>query len=218
MLASRNGADATGVDIAENLVERARERARVAGLTARFRLAGAEALPFPDASFDVVASLVGAMFAPRPETVASEMLRVCRPGGTIAMANWTPEGFVGKMFAAVSKFADPPGMPVPFLWGDEAAVRERLGAGVSSLQLTRRDTGLNLPLPPAEVVRFFRACRGPINRAFASLQRAGRRSLQAELEALWSRHNLARDGFTKVDAEWLEVVAVRASARSRRPA
>jgi len=210
LIASRNGADATGVDIAENLVERARERARVEGLGARFRLADAEALPFADASFDVVTSLAGAMFAPRPEIVTGELLRVCRPGGIIAMANWTEQGFVGKMFNAVSGFVAPSGMPAPVLWGDQGTVLDRFGAGVSSLQLARRNMELNFPFPPSEVARFFRTYHGPTNRAFASLDRTGRLRLQAEMEALWSSHNLAHGGFTKVDAEWLEVVAVRA--------
>ena len=173
LIASRNGADAMGVDIAENLIERARERARVEGLGARFRLADAEALPFAHASFDVVTSLAGAMFAPRPEIVAGELLRVCRPGGIIAMANWTEQGFVGKMLEAVSKFVAPSGMPDPVLWGDEATVRGRFGAGVSSMKLTRRDTAMNFPFPPGEVVRLFRTSHGPTNRAFASLDRAG---------------------------------------------
>jgi SAM-dependent methyltransferase len=210
LIASRSGVDATGVDIAEDLVERARERSRVEGLRAHFHLADAEALPFPDASFDVVTTLLGAMFAPRPEIVASELMRVCRPGGMIAMANWTPQGFVGRMFELVSQFVSPSGMPPPVLWGEEAAVRERFGTGVSSMLLTRRQAELSFPFPPSEVVRFFRAHHGPTNRAFASRNRAGRKSLQAELEALWSSHNLARGGFTKVDSEWLEVIALRA--------
>ena len=101
-------------------------------------------------------------------------------------------------------------MPSPVLWGDEATVRERIGDGVSSLQLARRDVEFNFPFPPNEVVRLFRAAHGPTNRAFASLDRAGPKSLQAELEDLWSSHNVAHGGFTKVDAEWLEAVAVRA--------
>jgi SAM-dependent methyltransferase len=210
LLASRGGADATGVDIAENLIERAQERARVEGLRAHFRLADAEDLPFADAGFDIVTSLFGAMFAPRPAVVARELLRVCRPGGVIAMANWTPQGFCGAMFQAVAKFVAPDGMPAPVLWGDEATVRERLGAGVSSLTLTRRTSELNFPFSPGEVVRLFRTSHGPMNRAFASLDRAGRQKLQSEMETLWSSHNLARGGFTKVDAEWLEVVAIRA--------
>src|SRR5262249_1587246 len=103
----------------KQLVERARARAQAEGLRARFEEADAEALPFEDASFDVVTSLIGAMFAPRPELVAKELLRVCVPGGTIAMANWTPQGFVGQMFKTISKFIAPSGMPSPVLWGDE---------------------------------------------------------------------------------------------------
>jgi SAM-dependent methyltransferase len=210
LIAARHGVDATGVDVAENLVARARERARVERLNAYFEKADAEALPFADASFDVVTSLVGAMFAPRPELVAGELLRVCCPGGIIAMANWTPQGFIGQLFKTVSKFVAPSRMPEPVLWGDEGTVRERVGAGVTRLDLTRRNFVFNFPFPPSEVVRFFRQYYGPMNRAFASLNRAGRTSLQMEMEELWSTHNQAKGGFTIVDAEWLEVVAVRA--------
>jgi hypothetical protein len=101
-------------------------------------------------------------------------------------------------------------MREPLLWGHETEARALLGSGVSSLELTRRNTVLNFPLPPGEVVRFFRQYHGPVNRAVASLNRAGRMSLHAEMEAFWSTHNLAHGGFTKVDAEWLEVVAKRA--------
>ena len=103
-------------------------------------------LPFEEASFDVVASLIGAMFAPRPDLVAKELLRVCMPGGTIAMANWTPQGFVGQMFKAVAKFIAPSGMPSPVLWGDEATVRERLGKGLSDLQSGQAPLYVQLPL------------------------------------------------------------------------
>jgi ubiquinone/menaquinone biosynthesis C-methylase UbiE len=138
LIAARDGLEVTGVDIATNLVERARARAEAEGLRARFEEADAEALPFEDGSFDVVTTLIGAMFAPRPERVAQELLRVCNPGGTIAMANWTPQGFIGQMFKTISKFIAPSGMPAPVLWGDEATVRERLGAGLSDLSLVRR--------------------------------------------------------------------------------
>jgi len=210
LIAARNGVDATGIDIAENLVERARERARVEGLRARFQEADAEDLPFGDASFDAVTSVAGAMFAPRPEVAAGELLRVCRSGGLIAMANWTPEGFIGQMLRIISNFVAPPGMREPVLWGDEREVRALLGWGASSLEFERRNAVLNFPFPPDEVVRFFRLYHGPANRAFASLDRAGRLRLQAEMEELWSIHNVAKGGFTKVDAEWLEVVARRA--------
>jgi SAM-dependent methyltransferase len=197
LIAARHGVDATGVDVADNLVERARERARVEGLGAHFREADAEALPFADASFDVVASHFGMMFAARPELVTAELLRVCRPGGVIAMANWTPQGFIGQLFKTVSKFVAPSGMPEPVLWGDEATVRERFGMGVSSLALTRRNFVFNSPFPPSEVVRFFRQYHGPTNRAFASLNRAGRTSLQTETQQLWSTYNLAKEGTQK---------------------
>ena len=210
LIAARNGVDATAIDIAESLVERARERARVDGLSARFHEADAEDLPFADATFDIVTSVAGAMFAPRPAVVAQELLRVCRRGGIVAMANWTPQGFIGQLFRTISNSVAPSGMREPVLWGNETEVRALLGSGVSSLELTRRNTVLNLPFPPDEVVRFFRQYHGPVNRAFASLNRAGRMNLHAEMEALWSTHNLAHGGFTKVDAEWLEVVAERA--------
>jgi SAM-dependent methyltransferase len=209
LIAARDSLEVTGVDIARNLVERARERAQAEGLPARFEEADAEALPFEDASFDIVASLVGAMFAPRPDLVAQELLRVCSPGGTIAMVNWTPQGFIGQMFKAVSKFIAPSGMPAPVLWGDEATVRERLGEGLSDLSLIRRHYTFSYPFPPAEVVEFFRLYYGPTHQAFASLDATGGESLRRELDALWTSHNRAGAGSTTVFAEYLEVIGVR---------
>ena len=210
LIAAREGVRVTGVDIAENLIERAQARSTAEHLPARFRVADAESLPFPDASFDVVASLVGAMFAPRPQLVARELARVCAPGGTIAMANWTAEGFVGKMFHAIAKFIAPSGTPSPLLWGDETVVRERLGPQICDLKVTRRQYTFDYPFPPSHVVNFFRLYYGPVNRAFASLDRAGRKSLHEELEDLWAADNCGHDGFTLVAAEYLEVIATRA--------
>lgn len=210
LMAAKDGLDVTGVDIASNWVERARARAQAEGLPARFEEADAEALPFEDASFDVVASLIGAMFAPRPDLVAKELLRVCVPGGTIAMANWTPEGFIGQMFKAVSKFIAPSGMPSPVLWGDEATVRERLGKGLSDLSLVRRQYSFSYPFPPSEVVELFRLYYGPTNQAFASLDVDGQERLRRELEALWSSQNRAGRDCTTVFAEYLEVIGIRA--------
>lgn len=210
LMAAKDGLQVTGVDIATNLVERARARAQSEGLQARFEEADAEALPFEDATFDVVASLIGAMFAPRPELVAKELLRVCQPGGTIAMANWTPQGFIGQMFKAVSKFIAPSGMPSPVLWGDETTVRERLGGGLSDLSLVRRHYTFSYPFPPSEVVEFFRLYYGPTNQAFAALDGEGHESLRQELEALWSSHNRAGRECTTVLAEYLEVIGIRA--------
>jgi len=210
LIAAREGVRVTGVDIAENLIERAQARSIAEGLSARFRVADAESLPFPDASFDVVVSLIGAMFAPRPHLVSRELTRVCVPGGTIAMANWTAGGFVGKMFSTIAKFIAPSGMPSPLLWGDEATVRERFGSDVCDLRLTRRYYTFDYPFPPSGVVNFFRLYYGPVNRAFASLDHTGRKGLQKELEAIWSANNRGRDGLTVVAAEYLEVIATRA--------
>ena len=208
--AARDGVDVTGVDIAPNLVHRAQLRANAEGLKARFVEGDAEALPFEDASFDVVTSLIGAMFAPRPQLVAHELLRVCSPGGTIAMANWTAEGFVGQMFKTFTKFLAPSGMPAPVMWGNETVVRERLGGGVSDLAMTRRHYSFDYPFSPVEVVELFRQYYGPTNRAFASLDQDAARKLREELETLWSTHNRGGDEITFVDAEYLEVIAVRA--------
>ena len=126
-------------------------------MSIRFDKGDAEALPYPDASFDVVVSLVGAMFAPMPDRVAAEMLRVCRPGGCIVMANWSPQGFVGQLFKTMSKHMPPsPLMPSPLLWGMEDTVRERFGDAVSNLTLTKRDYPFRYALSPAETTEFYR--------------------------------------------------------------
>ena len=210
LMAAKDGLDVTGVDIAGSLIERARSRAKAAHLAARFEEADAEALPFPDREFDMVTSLIGAMFAPRPELVASELLRVCKPGGVIAMANWTPQGFVGQMFKAVSKFIAPSGMPSPVLWGDEPTVRERLGAGLAQLHMVRRCYLFSYTFPPAAVVELFRLYYGPIHQAFEALDADGQNRLREELEALWVAHNQADVSSTTVFAEYLEVIAIRA--------
>jgi ubiquinone/menaquinone biosynthesis C-methylase UbiE len=210
LMAAKDGLEVIGVDIATNSIERARVRAKEEGLRARFEEADAEALPFEDGNFDVVVSLIGAMFAPRPDLVAKELLRVCRPGGTIAMANWTPQGFIGQMFKTIARFIAPSGMPSPVLWGEEITVRERFGTGLSNLSLARRQYTFSYPFPPAEVVAFFRLYYGPMNQAFASLNADGREKLQGELETLWSTHNRTGADCTTVFAEYLEVIGTRA--------
>jgi SAM-dependent methyltransferase len=212
LIAARRGARVTGVDIAANSIRAARDRAQAEALPAQFDEGDAEALPYPDASFDVVASLFGAMFAPRPDLVAQELVRVCRPGGMIAMANWTKTGFIGQMFALVSKFIAPPGMPAPVLWGDESRVRERLGSAIADFRLTRVMYRFDYPFSPAGVVDFFREHYGPTNRAFAALTTPDQEALHADLVALWSTHNQSSlANRTAVDAEYLEVVAIRST-------
>jgi SAM-dependent methyltransferase len=213
LIAARRGAKVSGVDIATNAILAARGRAELEGLNVRFDEGDAEALPYEAASFDVVATLFGAMFAPRPELVATELLRVCRPGGRIAMGNWTREGFIGQMFKTFARFIAPPGMPSPVLWGDENTVRERLGAHVSDLRLTRVIYQFNYPFSPADVVEFFRQNYGPTTRAFATLGAADQASLRKELVELWASHNKASGpARTIVDAEYLEVVAITPTA------
>ncbi|HEX2992114.1 MAG TPA: class I SAM-dependent methyltransferase [Anaerolineales bacterium] len=207
---ARAGAKVTGVDIATNLIEQARARVQAENLDARFEEGDAEMLPYPDGSFDIVLSLIGAMFAPRPELVAAEMKRVCRPGGRIIMANWTPTGFVGQMFRIHGKYAPPPTiMPPPVKWGDEEAIRERLEAGTSHLKLSRRMYPFRYPFPPAQVVEFFRTYYGPSYKAFGALDAEKQSALRAELEQLWTEHNTTTDGTTSIEAEYLEVVAIR---------
>jgi SAM-dependent methyltransferase len=212
LIAARLGVRVTGVDIAANSIRAARERAQAEALPAQFDEGDAEALPYADASFDMVASLFGAMFAPRPDLVAQELVRVCRPGGTIAMANWTKTGFIGQMFALVSKFIAPPGMPSPVLWGDESSVGERLGPAVADLRLTRVMYRFDYPFSPEGVVDFFRENYGPTNRAFAALAAPDQEAFQAGLVALWSARNQSGDtNRTVVDAEYLQVVAIRSN-------
>lgn len=208
--AAHKGANVTGVDIATNLVEQARERAKSEGLSIQFEEGDAEQLPYEDGSFDAVVTMFGAMFAPRPELVASELVRVCKPAGRIAMANWTPAGFIGQMFKATAKHVPPPpNMPSPLKWGDEETVKGRLNNGIADLQLTPRMCIFNFPFPPSDVVEFFRTYYGPTEKAFGALDDAGKAGLRADLEQLWSQHNKATDGATLVAAEYLEIIATR---------
>lgn len=209
---ARARAVVTGVDIATNLLEQARSRAAAEGLTAQFDEGDAEKLPYPDASFDAVISMFGVMFAPRPDLAAAELLRVCRPGGTIALANWTPSGFIGQMFTTIAGHIPPPtGLPSPLLWGEPAKIQERLGGGSSEVRTTPWMIAFEFPFPPAEVVEFWREYYGPTNRAFEALatDTIKQESLRAGLERLWAGENLAGSGATRVESEYLEVVATR---------
>ena len=209
--AARAGAEVVGVDIAPNLLDQARKRAAAERLAVQFEEGDAEALPYPDAAFDIVITMFGAMFAPRPDRVAAELLRVSKPGGIIAMANWTAEGFVGKSFRATAQLVPPPpGIPAPVLWGDEKVVRERFGNAVSELSTERRAARFLYPFPPEKVVELFREYFGPTKMAFSRLDASGQKQLAAQMVSLWREHNLLSDGTTHVEAEYLEVKAVRA--------
>jgi SAM-dependent methyltransferase len=210
--AARGEALVTGLDIAPNLLDQARARAKEAGLHIHYDEGDAEALPYPDGSFDLVVSMFGAMFAPRPEWVAAELSRVCRPqGGQIVMANWTPRGFIGEMFRlTAAHIPPPPGVPPPVLWGDEATVRQRLGQGIAELHCTPVLMPMRLPFTVLETIEFYRSYYGPTQKAFAALPVEGQDTLRRDLHDLWTRHNRGTDGSVLVEAEYLEVVATRA--------
>lgn len=208
--AARTGAIVTGVDIAPNLIQQAGKWAANENLKIQFDEGDAENLPYADAEFDVVMTMFGAMFAPRPERIAAELIRVCRPGGTIAMANWTPTGFVGQMFKIIgSHVAPPPNMPSPLLWGDETIVSERLGEGVSEINFQPRLISLTFPFSVPDTIEFWCEFYGPTHKAFAALEAQGQAVLRRDLEKLWAENNLSANGTTRVESEYMEVTTVR---------
>jgi SAM-dependent methyltransferase len=206
--AARAGARVSGIDIAPNLIAEARLEARAAGCAVSFEVGDAESLPYVDDQFDTTVTMFGAMFAYRPARAAAELLRVTRPGGRVAMANWTPEGFVGKMLRAHTGVVPPPaGVPSPLGWGQEEVVRERFGGGVESLSCIRRTLELRFPFPPAAVTELFAASYGPTVVTLRAADPAGASRLRAELTGLFQEHNLATDGTTAVAGEYLDVQA-----------
>jgi SAM-dependent methyltransferase len=212
VIAARRGCAVSGIDTAANLIGQARTRARVEGLRIDFKEGDAEALPFAGAQFDLVVSMFGVMFAPRPKVAAAELLRVTKPGGRVALANWTPEGFIGEIFNVFKAHLPPPpaGVPSPMDWGNEATVRTRLGHGFTEVRLTHRIALMRYPIPPAETVEFFRRYYGPTRQAFASLDTFAQAALRRELVDLQTAYNIAKTpNTTEVAAEYLEVVAVR---------
>ena len=205
--AARLGARVTGIDIAPSLLAQARQAADAEALALELDEGDCTAMPYADASFDTVMSMFGCMFAADQAAAGAELVRVCRPGGRIAVASWTPEGFIGHMFARVVRRVPPPaGAQSPLLWGREEQVRERL-AGVRRLSATRRVMQFVWPFPPADVATLFRMCYGPTLLAYAKLDEATAAELHEELVALWTEHNRATDGTTRVESEYLEVIA-----------
>lgn len=209
--AARSGARVTGVDLAPNLLEQARARAEAEGLRVNLVEGDAEALPFADASFAVVTSMFGAMFAPRPEVAARELARVCRPGGRVAMANWNPAGGAGKMSAIARKYLPPPeGFPSPALWGEPATAKARLeAAGLRDITTAMRAVEFEFAFPPHEVVQLFRDYFGPVKLVFDRLDAEAQAGYAADLEAFWSEGNAGAPGTTRVKNEYLEVVGVK---------
>ncbi len=195
----------TGIDIAPNLIEQARKRAADESFDIQFDEGDAENLPYADANFDVVMTMFGAMFAPRPERVAAELIRVCRPGGVIAMANWTPAGFIGQMFKIVGSYVAPPlNMPSPLLWGDPATAHERFGSGTPEINFEPRSISFTFPFGVKETIEFWREFYGPTHKAFAALDEKGQAALRRDLEKLWKENNLSNNGATHVRSEYIE--------------
>jgi ubiquinone/menaquinone biosynthesis C-methylase UbiE len=207
--AARRYCDVTGIDYVPTLIGQARERAEAEGMQITFEVGDAEDLPYPDASFDVVLSTVGVMFAPDQDKTAAELLRVSRPGGKIGLVNWTPDGLIGHMFRAVGKHVPPPpGIKPPPLWGTEERLRELFGEGISSLQTTRRSYVFRYP-SVEHFIESFRTYYGPVHKAFESLDAAGQDALARDLEKLLHDRNTSGDGTLVVPSDYLEVVAVR---------
>ncbi len=208
--ARRAWGDTVGADFVPALLERGRERAAAERLDVEFVEADAADLPFEDGEFDVVMSIFGAMFAADQEKTAAELLRVCKPGGRIGMANWVPDGGVGKMFMTVAKHAPPPpGVQPPLLWGTEERLRELFGDGVSDLHIERRATRQAFRSVD-HWLDFFRTYFGPTKVAFERVGPEGEEALEADLRAYLKESNTAGDRALVLEPEYLEVVATRA--------
>lgn len=209
--AARCGCEVVSLDYVPSLLARGRVRAAAEGLPVEFVEGDAQAMPFADAEFDAVVSAIGVMFAPDHRHAADEMLRVCRPDGTIALANWTPEGFIGGLFRTVGAHVPPPaGVVPPPLWGTEDHLRELMGHAVRDLGIRRREYTFRFD-SPEHFTRFFRDNYGPALVAFSMLGPDGQESLAAEIDGLVRRFDrIGGDGPVAIPAEYLEVVATRA--------
>ena len=209
MAAARRGCAVVGIDYVPALLDRARRRTEVEGLTADYIEADAEALPFGDASFDVATSVFGAMFAPDQERTASELARVTRPGGRIGLVAHTPEGFIGQVFKTNGQHVAPPaGLRSPVLWGTEGRLRELFADDIAEMRVERRSFVFRYPSPKA-YVDYWRRYYGPTLKAFDAVGADGQAALEADLLELIARFNRADDGTMIVPNEYLEVVIVK---------
>ena len=209
LAAARRGCDVVATDYVPALLERARERAQAERLAIEFRQADAEALAFDDASFDVVLSTFGVMFTPDQERAAAELVRVCRHGGKIGLANWTPEGFIGQLFKTIGRYVPPPaGVKSPALWGTRGRLAELFEAHAASVTSSQRHFAFRYR-SPAHWVDIFRTWYGPVHKAFAALDRLQQEALERDLLALIGEFNRAKDGTMVVPSEYLQIVVTR---------
>jgi SAM-dependent methyltransferase len=209
LAAARRWCDVVATDYVPALLERARARANADGLELSFQEADAEALPFADASFDVVVSTFGVMFTPDQDRAAAEMLRVCRHGGRIGLANWTPDGFIGQLFKTIGRHVPPPaGARSPALWGTPARIAEMFDAQASSIQSSPRQFVFRYP-SPQHWVDYFRTWYGPVLKAFAALDGPAQEALAKDLADLATRLNRSGDQTMVVPGDYLEIVITR---------
>jgi ubiquinone/menaquinone biosynthesis C-methylase UbiE len=209
LAAARRWCDVTSTDYVPALLERGRARAAADGLAIEFKEADAESLPFDDASYDVVVSTFGVMFTPNQAKAASELARVCKQGGRIGLANWTPEGFIGQVFKTLGKYLPPPaGAKSPALWGTRAALDEMLGSQASSIKAEPRMFNFRYK-SPEHFLDVFKTFYGPVLKAFAALDAVSQQGLYNDLHALIVRMNKSGDATMVVPSEYLEVVMIR---------
>ena len=209
LAAARRWCDVVATDYVPSLLERARERAAADRLAMTFREADAEALPFPDGSFDAVVSTFGVMFTPDQPRAAAEMARVCRRGGKIGLANWTPEGFIGQLFKTIGKHVPPPaGASSPALWGTRDRISELFGRQATSIASSQRNYVFRYR-SPEHWLEIFRTWYGPVLKAFGALDAQGQAALQADILALIGRFNRSGDDTMVVPGEYLEIVITR---------
>ena len=209
LAAARRSCEVTGIDWVPELLARARERAAAERLPIEFSHGEAEGIPFPDGAFDAVLSTFGAMFAADQERTAGELLRVCRPGGRIGLACWTPDGLVGELLRTTAGHAPPAaGLEPATRWGTEERLRQLLGPGVTSLWVTRRSLVYRFR-SPRDWLDLYRAYYGPTIKAFEALAPDGQEALARDLLDLLHRFNRADDGTVVAPSDYLEVVAIR---------
>jgi len=209
LAAARRWCEVTSTDYVGALLTRGRERAAAERLDIQFREADVEALPFGDASFDNVVSTFGCMFAPHAQRTAAEMQRVCRSGGKIGMANWTPEGFIGQLFKTIGQHVKPPaGIESPALWGSRKRIDELFGAQAAAIDVTPRQFNFRYR-SPEHMVDIFKTYYGPVLKAFAALDAGAQPKLAADLMSLIGRFNRADDGTMVVPGDYLEVVITK---------
>lgn len=210
LAAARRGCAVTSTDYVPSLLDAGRLRAQAEGHDIAFQEADAERLPFADASFDAVLSTFGVMFTPDQEQAAREMLRVCRPGGKIGLANWTPESFIGQLFKTIGKYVPPAaGLKSPALWGTQARLQELFGAGARALHIHSREFVFRYR-SPQHWIEVFRTYYGPTNKTFGALDASGQAALQQDLLALMAARNRSGDATLVLPSEYLEVVVERA--------